>query len=593
MPRTCLREAIAVALIICIAMPAAAADLSPARWPEAERLLLEQREAAIWPTEIRGASSRQGLVTGTASPIAVHAGAEALRQGGTAADAAIATALTQVTTMLGANVSYAGVAQIVYFEARTGRVYTLDAGWGTWRGERSPATIPGTDLSMITGHATAVTGAAGRKALVPEFMAGMAAIHHRFGRLPFSSLFAPSIWYAEHGVPVTPMLGAYFGVAQAGLSQTPEGRAFALPDGTHPPKVGERFVPPGLAATLKSVAREGAGYMYHGAWARHYVATLGAHGGAASLADMAAYAPRWTSPLSTGFAGATVYGPDQNNSNGCAILTALNLLDRAGPTGRYWQDAASFRTTALALRFAIAAPYAANIKAFEQSAGFDGSCALRATPAYGAAAAKAFETLAIGGAAPPEGHHSASVVAIDRWGNVAALVHSSNTPLWGDTGMVVDGVPVPVAAGIYQYRLAGITPGDRLPGDMAPLILMRHGKPELAVASIGTSLVPETVRLTLGLGRGGDGATWLAAPPLLFNFEAMKDAIGDREEMVPAGSYPADLLARLRTQGLRIREVDSQRTLVLRGTAVVGTIGSNGDRMANEVPKVMGFAEAE
>ena len=196
MPRTYLRNALTFALMVCVATPGAAADLSPARWPEAERLRLEQREAAIWPTEIRSASSRQGLVAGTASPIAVHAGAEALRQGGTAADAAIATALTQVTTMLGANVSYAGVAQLVYFEARTGRVYTLDAGWGTWRGEHSPATIPGTDLGMITGHTTAPSGAAGRKALVPGFMAGMAAIHHRFGRLPFPILFAPSIWYA-------------------------------------------------------------------------------------------------------------------------------------------------------------------------------------------------------------------------------------------------------------------------------------------------------------------------------------------------------------------------------------------------------------
>lgn len=587
------RSALTLLVMACIATPGAAADLSPARWPEAERLRLEQREAAIWPTEIRNATSRQGLVTGTASPIAVHAGAEALRQGGTAADAAIATALTQVTTMLGANVSYAGVAQIVYFEARTGRVYTLDAGWGTWRGERSPATIPATDISMITGRAVTPAGAAGRKALVPGFMAGMAAIHRRFGRLPFPSLFAPSIWYAEHGVPVTPLLGAYFGVAQAGLSQTPEGRAFALPDGVHPPKVGERFVPPGLAATLRSVARDGAGALYRGTWARHYVATIKAHGGAASMADMAAYTPHWTPPLSTGFAGATVFGPGQDNPNGCAMLAALNLLDHAGTGSHYWTDAGNFRATALALRFAIAAPYTAAIGDFERQAGVGGTCAARTTPAYGAAAARAFETLAIGGGMPPEGHHSASVVAIDRWGNVAALVHSSNTPLWGDSGMVVDGVPVPVAAGIYQARLAGITPGDRLPGDMAPLIQVRNGKPEIAIASIGTSLVPETVRLMLGLGRGGDSAPLLAAPPLLFNFEAMKDQIGEREELVPAGSYPPELLARLRALGLRVREVDAQRVLVLRGTAVMGMVRPTGDRQGSEVPGVMGFAEPQ
>ena len=75
MPMIRLRRALSLITMICITTPGAAADLSPARWPEAERLRLEQREAAIWPTEIRSASSRQGLVTGTASPIAVHAGA--------------------------------------------------------------------------------------------------------------------------------------------------------------------------------------------------------------------------------------------------------------------------------------------------------------------------------------------------------------------------------------------------------------------------------------------------------------------------------------------------------------------------------------
>src|SRR4051812_30017450 len=188
---------ISLAFMLALPTAAPAATLSPQSWPDAERLRLEQSEAAIWPSRVRAAAGTRGLVTGTASPVAVHAGVETLRQGGTAADAAVATALTQVTMMLGANVSYAGVAEILYFERRTGRVYVLDAGWGTWRGEHAPATIPNADISAITGRAPGAAGAAGRKALVPGFMAGMQTFHDRFGRLPLRRLFVPAMWCAE------------------------------------------------------------------------------------------------------------------------------------------------------------------------------------------------------------------------------------------------------------------------------------------------------------------------------------------------------------------------------------------------------------
>jgi len=575
---------ISLAASLAVSRPAPAADLSPQRWPQAERLRLEQNEAAIWPTQVRAAAGTHGLVTGTASPVAVHAGVEALRQGGTAADAAIATALTQVTMMLGANVSYAGVAEILYFERRTGRVHVLDAGWGSWRGERSPATIPNADISAITGRGPGAAGAAGRKALVPGFMAGMEAFHGRFGRLPFRDLFAPAIWYAEQGVPVTPLLGSYFTMARPILDTSPEGRAYSA-------RPGERFVPPGLAATLRSAARDGASAMYDGAWARHYVETVRAQGGAATLEDMAAYAPRWTEPLSMTLSGATLFGPNAANGNGCAIMMALNLLDHRPRTGPYWQDPAAFRDAATALRASFFAPYAPEVAAFEQRFGLGGSCAARLTPAYGAAAAAALDSLAPARDAAPAGHHSASVVAVDRWGNVAALVHSSNTPLWGDTGMIVDGVPVPTPAGIYQSALARISPGDRLPSDIAPMILLRGGNAEAAIATIGTSLVPETVRLMLAMARGEDLAVALGAPPLLLNVEDLTSPLIARDELVPAGRFPPDFLARVRAQGMPVREVDAGRTLVLRGTAVAATL--SGDRRAVEVPGVMGFAEAE
>lgn len=559
--------------------------------PDPDRAAIEAREAAIFPTAVRQVRSASGVVTGTASPIAVEAGAQVLREGGTAADAAITTSLAQVTMMLGANVSPAGVLQLVYYEARTGKVRTLDAGWATWRGEHSPATIPATDLSMVTGKVgeAATTGAQGRKTLVPGFMAGIEATHRRFGRLPMRRLFAPAIWYADHGVPITGLLSSYLTIGTAQMLTTPAGHRFAMPDGAHLPKIGERYFQPELATLYRRVVADGAREMYRGAWAQHYVQAVRDAGGVATMADMRAYAPRWGEALRLPYEGATVAGPDAQNSSSCAMLEALNLIGHAKPEG----PVAAFRATALALRVAMFSHWGPAAAAFETKAGVGGSCAARVGPAYGAAASGAMETLLDGNADPaPQGHHSASVVVVDKWGNVAALVHSSNTPAWGDSGMVVDGVPVPVPAGLYRHLLVHLAPGARVPSEMAPTIVLEHDKPIFAVASIGSSVVPETVRLIAALRRPGSLTDILGAPPLLLNYEDQTPQILAREEFVPAGRYSPALLAQVRAGGLRIREVEAQRTLYVRGTAAVATV-ARGERRGAEVPGVLAFTAAQ
>src|SRR5438270_4021616 len=117
-------------------------------------------------------------------------------------------------------------------------------------------------------------------------------------------------------------------------------------------------------------------------------------------------------------------------------------------------------------------------------------------------------------------HHSDAIVVVDRWGNIAALTHSINTVLWGTTGMVVGGIPIPDAAGLQQARLVAIKPGDRVPNDMAPVIALKAGQPVLAISSVGSSLMPETVRIILAtIGNHLDLTALMAAPPLLINPE--------------------------------------------------------------------------
>ena len=119
-----------------------AASFSPANWPADERAALERLEERNTPDAYRVVEGDNGLVAGTMSPTSVRVGLDVLKQGGNAADAATAVAVTQVARSLGSFVSYAGIAQILYLDARSGKVYSLDAGWASYLGEADPKTIP-------------------------------------------------------------------------------------------------------------------------------------------------------------------------------------------------------------------------------------------------------------------------------------------------------------------------------------------------------------------------------------------------------------------------------------------------------------------
>jgi gamma-glutamyltranspeptidase / glutathione hydrolase len=95
---------------------------------------------------------------------------------------------------------------------------------------------------------------------------------------------------------------------------------------------------------------------------------------------------------------------------------------------------------------------------------------------------------------PKTDNHSAGVVSVDAEGNMAAVLHSSNTAdVWGTTGIFVDGVSIPDSAAFQQYQIARIKPGDRLPDATDPIIVLKNGKPYLASSNIGTATHQNTM----------------------------------------------------------------------------------------------------
>ena len=108
------------------------------------------------------------MVVASSGAGAADAGLELLKRGGTAMDAAMAVAMAQPCHAMGSFVSYAGVITVVYFDSASGKVYGLDGGFNTVRGEKSPLTIPAPAGDLValsrTGPASQPSG---RTALVP------------------------------------------------------------------------------------------------------------------------------------------------------------------------------------------------------------------------------------------------------------------------------------------------------------------------------------------------------------------------------------------------------------------------------------------
>lgn len=578
------------------------ANLSPARWPEDERVRAESLQAQSWcPPADRAVSTCDGIISAIASPIAVQAGLAALRQGGTAADAAATVVLTQIATELGSVVSYAGIMTLLYHEAKTGQTYSMDAGFNSYRHETDPLSIPSNDFGVPLPGAPAPTpgGADGRKTLVPGLMAGVEGMHGRFGRLSFAQLFAPAVWYADQGIIINDKLEKYFALRQKYLARTPEGQQFLHQAGNELPRAGELFRQPALAATLREVARHGSQYMYTGEWASAFVKAVRNAGGAATLDDMLRYQPLWTEPNSTSVFDHHVHMGGWPNKTVYQVGTGLNLAEalKTDKRGAYWTDPFAFRDLAHIERVTTGAPaISADIADFLRGKGVDVSPQGQRTKAYATAVAPLLEHVcasAAGRNATRDPRHSNSVVVVDKEGNVAALTHTINTVAWGDTGIVVGGVPLPDAAGFQQAALAAIQPGDRLPNEIADTVVCNaDGKPVLATASIGSSLTPETIRVILGVtGQRLDLKTVLSAPPLLANFGSRSAAA---PAQIPADSYTADFVTRLSTIGMETQAIPGPAAASLRGTVAAVSIDATTNRKhAVEVASVLVFNGSE
>jgi len=256
----------------------------------------------------------RGIVA-TSQTLASQAGAQVLARGGSAMDAAIAANAALGVVEPESN-GIGGDLFAIYWDARTGKLTGINAsGWAP----------TGLTIDFLKSHGdTAMPQEGIHSVTVPGCVDGWEKLHKRFGKLPWSDLFQPAIYFADHGYPVTEMIGEAWKMEEAKLGKDENARHVFLRDG-HAPKIGEVFRDPQMAAALRLVASQGAAAFYKGVIAKAILKTSQRLGGKMTAADLGEFQSEWVEPVSTDYHGWKIYELPPNGQ-GIAALEMLNLF---------------------------------------------------------------------------------------------------------------------------------------------------------------------------------------------------------------------------------------------------------------------------
>ena len=293
--------------------PVLAQDAGPA--------LQQAPEAASGYADKAGWAARKNMVA-AANPLAVEAGYEILRKGGTAIDAAIATQLV-LTLVEPQSSGIGGGAFLVYYDGKKVQAFDGRETAPSKADEHLFQRPDGTPLSRTEG----IVG--GRSTGAPGVLRMLELAHRQHGKLAWKTLFEPAIRLSENGFKVSPRLNSLL-TGDAWIGKDPTARAYFFgPDGK-PWPVGHVLKNPALARTLREIAQGGADVFYKGRIARDIEAKVKGHPtnpGLLSAADIAAYQPKLREPVCNDYRVYTVCGMPPPSSGGIAVAQMLGMFE--------------------------------------------------------------------------------------------------------------------------------------------------------------------------------------------------------------------------------------------------------------------------
>lgn len=498
-----------------------------------------------------GAQAEPQQMVAAAHPLAVEAGLDVLKRGGSAIDAAVA-----VQMMLGVVEPQAsgvgGGGFLLYYDAAT-RGITVYDGRETAPMGATPGMFLDTDGKPLPFP---VAVASGLSVGVPGAVALLELAHKEHGRLPWADLFGASIAAARDGFTVSSRLAAWL-VTIRRFRDEPAARALYFNADGSPKKPGDRVANPVLADTMQRIAAEGARVLQEGPIAEEMVARVRGHErpGTLALSDLASYRPIKREPLCGPYRVWIVCGMPPPSSGGIAILQMLGLLEPFDLGKDKPNDLRSLHLIAEAGRLAFAdrAHYVAD-PAFVPVP----TQALVA-PAYIAERRKLIAEDRVmdppGGAVAPGyvEHGTSHMTIVDRAGNAVAFTTTIEAPFGAE--MMIGGFILnneltdfsPFAEHDGEPVANRVEPGKRPRSSMSPtFVLDRDGRLVLSVGSAGGQrIIGDTLHALVGM------LDWNLSPQAALDLPRVANMNGPTE-IEDKGALPAQVDA-LRKLGHRVQ----------------------------------------
>ena len=519
---------------------------------------------------------------------AAAVGAEVLRRGGNAVDAAVATSFALAVTLPQAGNLGGGGFLVLWLPRRgpiqtcaaAGRQPALPQALPIGRGEavavnfRETAPLAARADLFLNPDGSVNRDRATRSLLstaVPGSVAGLAMVQRRYGCLPLSAVLQPAIDLAERGFPVGAELAESLRDATPLLGADPTSRRLFLRPSSDPAaparpyRPGELLRQPELAASLRCIAREGEACFYRGRLARALTRFMRSSGGLITAEDLARYRAQWMRPLEGQFRGHAVLTMPPPSGGGATLLQLLHVLEPLDLAAMGLNSAASMHPMVEAMNLAyrdrnrlLGDPDQVTMpleRLLSRSYAAAQRQRIRADRHRPAAELEAEQS-------PVEaGTNTTHISVVDRDGGLVATTTTLNTA-YGN-GISVPGagfllnnemddftsaVGAANAYGLRQGAQNAIAPGRRPLSSMTPTLVFRpDGAPLLATGSPGGSRIITTVLQVLlnRLVHGLNLASAVAAPR--FHSQLWPDQISMEE------GFSADTVRLLEALGHRVQ----------------------------------------
>ena len=306
--------------------------------------LIVTSAAATGSTSSEPLRATHGMVV-SQEAIASKVGVDVLKAGGTAVDAAVATAFAlAVVHPTAGNIGGGGF--IVYRPA-SGDPVAYD-----FR-EMAPAAATPTMFLTDGKYDEARHHDSHLSVGVPGTVAGLHLAWKECGKLPWERLVEPAVALARDGFPLSESLAASLAKALPSMKKYPASLAQFSKNG-EPYGAGERFTQPDLARTLARIAAQGPAGFYGGETALLIEREMQTHGGLITQADLKAYRPARRAPLRGTYRGHEVLSMPPPSSGGTALIQMLNILEGYGLAANGWGSAETSHLMIEAMRRAYA-----------------------------------------------------------------------------------------------------------------------------------------------------------------------------------------------------------------------------------------------